>query len=95
MQHASAHSDPGQAPPSDTPLAKSRPHRPAQSPSAANRMSRRGRRYGNRGEEEEEEEEEDPSVCYAALDHDVMPVAPSAPRGDSMQDTEYAAIHLA
>ncbi|XP_056444756.1 B- and T-lymphocyte attenuator-like isoform X1 [Gadus chalcogrammus] len=95
-QYPSAHSNPGQAPPSDTPLSLARPHRPAPSPPTAHRTSQHGRLYGNRGEKEaEEEEEEDQSIWYAALNHDVMPVAPRVRRRDSLQDVEYAAIHVA
>ncbi|CAL8285129.1 unnamed protein product [Gadus morhua 'NCC'] len=95
-QYPSAHSNPGQAPPSDTPLSLARPHRPAPSPPTPHRTSQHGRLYGNRGEEEEEEEEEeDQSIWYAALNHDVMPVAPRVRRRDSLQDVEYAAIHVA
>ncbi|XP_059907010.1 uncharacterized protein LOC132456620 [Gadus macrocephalus] len=94
-QHPSAHSNPGQAPPSDTPFSLARPHRPAPSPPTAHRTSQHGRLHGNRGVEEEEEEEEDQSIWYAALNHDVMPVAPRVRRRDSLQDVEYAAIHVA
>ncbi|CAL8390909.1 unnamed protein product [Boreogadus saida] len=93
-QHPSAHSNPGQAPPSDTPLPLARPPRPARSPPTAHRTSQHGRLYGNRGQEEEEEEGEE-SMWYAALNHDVTPVAPRVRRSDSVQDVEYAAIHVA
>ncbi|CAL8390905.1 unnamed protein product [Boreogadus saida] len=46
------------------------------------------------GQEEEEEEGEE-SMWYAALNHDVTPVAPRVRRSDSVQDVEYAAIHVA
>ncbi|KAK0133377.1 B- and T-lymphocyte attenuator [Merluccius polli] len=85
--HPSAHSNPGQVSPSETPLGSSPAHHPAQKPSSANQTSQNGHLYSNSQEEEEEEH----SVWYAALNHELLSVATDL-HVDHEQATEYAAI---
>ncbi|CAL8307008.1 unnamed protein product [Merluccius merluccius] len=88
--HPSAHSNPGQVPPSETPLGSSPAHHPAKKPSSANQTSQNGHLYSN----SQEEEEEETSVWYAALNHELLSVATDLHVGDHEQATEYAAIRV-